>query len=81
MKKLTKEYGPIDDNVIAEAFEGTDFGGEDPAFILRTGVLKWLVGYHSGETLTKIMTEMDLVINGEITERGRWFLYNAFKNK
>lgn len=73
----------VSDEEIEVAFQNTNFGDDSPAFrrkLLEQGVLKRLVPYHSGWTLTCILHELGLMTKlGNITSKGRKFLYAAFQ--
>lgn len=73
----------VSDEEIEAAFQNTNFGDDSPAFrrkLVEQGVLKKLVPYHSGYTLTCILRELGLTtVKGTITAKGRKFLYAAFQ--
>lgn len=49
------------DEEISSAFEGTNFGHTQYRELLNASVLKKLVGYHCGHTITTIMQEVGLI--------------------
>lgn len=51
----------ISDEQIATAFLGTAFGRADFRELLGASVVKKLVGYHCGHTVTTIMQKMGLI--------------------
>lgn len=69
----------ITDANIAEAFEGTNFGGANHRKLLEQGVLKRLTGYHCGHTLTMILRRLGLTTaNDTVTKKGKRFAIEAF---
>lgn len=78
----------ITDAQIMEAFRGTNFGYGDGSEIgtvdfhrqlLEQGVLKKLVRYHSGHTLTQILIKLGLITEKlHVTIKGKEFIYEAF---
>lgn len=62
---------PVSDEEIQKAFAGTNFGTTEYRKLLNSSVLKKLVGYHCGHTITCIMQELNLIgKTGKPTERG-----------
>jgi hypothetical protein len=62
---------PVTDEEIAMAFTNTNFGRTDYRELLQSSVLKKLVGYHCGHTITTIMQELRLIgKTGKPTKRG-----------
>jgi len=51
----------LTDEVIAKAFENTDFGRDDHRTILAETVMKRAAGYHSGWTATTICIRLGLL--------------------
>jgi len=77
-----REDCKITDEEIVASFAGTTFGQRDHRRLVEQGVLKKQAGYRSGYTLETIMCELGLVTqNGNITKKGRGFIYNAFQNR
>ncbi len=71
----------ISDNEIAVAFTNTNFGTTQHRKLLEQGVLKKLVGFHSGHTLTQIMLKLGLIAPSlRVTLKGKAFLYQAFED-
>lgn len=72
----------VSDAEIEAAFQNTNFGDDSPAFrrrLLAQGVLKKLVPYHSGHTLTQILIGLGLITPKlRITAKGRKFLFAEF---
>lgn len=61
----------ISDREIQDAFAGTNFGVTDYRSLLNTSVLKKLVNYHCGHTITCIMQELGLIgKTGKVTKKG-----------
>jgi hypothetical protein len=64
---------------LAEAFEGSNFGGRDHRKLLEASVLKQAIGYHCGYTITRIMQRLRLIgKNGEPLKRGRALLREVY---
>lgn len=85
---MTTQY--ISDEEIATVFQNTNFGDDTPAFrrkLLAQGVLKHLVPFRSGHTLTCIMKELGLIaVHGKreevyVTALGKKFLYSQYYNE
>jgi hypothetical protein len=69
----------VTDAEIVAAFGGTDFGGMSHRKLLEIGVLKRLVGYSCGHTLTRIMCELGLITKKEtVTVKGKQFARAAY---
>ena len=61
----------VSDAEIEAAFKGTNFGHTNYRNLLEVSVLKKLVRYHCGHTITTIMTELGLIgKNGDPTKKG-----------
>jgi hypothetical protein len=72
---------PITDEEIEAAFKGTSFGRTDYRELLATSVLKKLVGYHCGYTITKIMQKMKLIgVSEKPTKRGIELVRESFNH-
>lgn len=72
----------VSDEEIAVAFEGTNFGRTDYRTLLNASVLKKLVGYHCGHTITVIMQELALIgKTGKPTKRGIALVREAFRQQ
>jgi hypothetical protein len=70
---------PVSDDEIAAAFRNTNFGHTNYRELLNASVLKRLVGYHCGHTITIIMQELKLIGKTEKpTKRGIALVRNAF---
>jgi len=71
----------ISDQEIEEAFLGTNFGvtGVDAyRKLLVASVMKKLVGYHCGHTITTIMKKMELIgVSEKVLIRGILFVRNS----
>jgi hypothetical protein len=64
---------------IAAAFAGTNFGHTRYLELLQSSVLKKLVGYHCGYTITTIMEKMGLIgKTGKPTKRGIALVREAY---
>ncbi|MDD0837858.1 hypothetical protein PSQ40_04670 [Curvibacter sp. HBC61] len=71
----------VSDAEIEQAFRGTNFGGADHRELLNVSVLKKLVGYHCGHTITTIMQELKLIgKTGKPTKRGVLLVREAFNH-
>ncbi len=69
----------VTDEEIAEAFLHTNFGHTKYRELLAASVLKRLVGYHCGYTITVIMQKMKLTGCSDVpTKRGRLFVRESF---
>jgi len=69
----------VTDEEITKAFEGTNFGRSDFRELVNTSVLKKLVGYHCGYTITEIMKELGLIGKTEKpTKKGILLVREAF---
>lgn len=69
------------DAEIEIAFKNTDFGHTNYRELLATSVLKKMVGYHCGHTITTIMKSMRLIgKNGDATKRGKRFVAHEFNH-
>lgn len=71
----------VSDDEIKRAFEGTNFGEVDHRKHLEQSVLKRLVEYGCGYTITRIMLRLGLINEREqVTEKGRRFLFSSFQD-
>lgn len=70
----------LTDAVIAEAFEGSNFGRTDFRTILAETVMKRAAGYHSGWTATDICTRLGLLSGKEhkATRLGLTFAFHHY---
>lgn len=69
----------VSDAELKEAFRGTNFGVADHRELLNVSVLKKLVGYHCGWTITCIMKELKLVgKTEEVTKKGKLLVREAY---
>ena len=82
LAKSTKaEHLRVTDAEIEVAFLGTDFGHTRYRELLNVSVLKSLVGYHCGHTITTIMTKMKLIgKTSKPTKRGILLVREAYNN-
>lgn len=70
---------PVTDEEIVEQFHGKNFGHNKHRELLNASVLKRLVGYHCGHTITEIMRAMGLVDQeGTPTQRGILLVREAY---
>lgn len=73
---------PVSDEELAKAFENTNFGHSRHRELLNASVLKKLVGYHCGHTITVIMKELKLIgKTGRPTKRGVQLVRDAFNDQ
>lgn len=71
----------ISDEEIAEAFAWSNFGHAKHRELLAASVLKRLVGYQCGRTITCIMRDMGLTgKTGIPTKRGRGFVAHTYSH-
>lgn len=69
----------VTDAEIETAFDGTNFGHTNHREILNSSVLKKLVGYHCGHTITEIMRKLGLIgKTGKPTKRGVMLVREAY---
>jgi len=69
----------ISDAQIVTAFTHTNFGHANHRRLLEQSVLKTLVGYHCGHTITTIMADLGLIgKTGKPTKKGQAFVAHAF---
>lgn len=70
----------LTDEVVAKAFEGTNFGRTDFRTILAETVMKRAAGYHSGWTATTICMELGLLSskNQSATKLGLTFAFRHY---
>lgn len=77
----------MSDNVLTDAeievaFEGANFGHANYRSLLASSLLKTLVGYHCGHTITTIMTNMRLIgKTGLVTKKGKRIVAQAFNDQ
>lgn len=82
MMAARKRPEPVTDEEIAEAFRFTNFGHNKHRELLNASVLKKLVGYHCGHTITTIMRELKLIgKTGVPTQRGIQLVRDAFSEQ
>jgi ribosomal protein S19 len=66
----------VSDTEINEQFIGKKFGVIDNRKFLETSVLKVLVGFHCGNSITNIMINLKLITKkGIVTKRGKQFTF------
>jgi len=71
----------VTDEDIVVAFTNTNFGRDDHRQLLEASVLKKLVGYHCGHTITTIMKELGLIGSTSVpTKKGKKFVAHAYGN-
>lgn len=58
---MSTQLLPVSDEELHAAFKNTNFGVKDHRSLLNTSVLKKLVGYHCGHTITCIMQKLGLI--------------------
>lgn len=69
----------ITDEELRKVFRGTDFGGVDHRELLNASVLKILIDYHCGHTITVIMTKLGLIgKTGRPTKKGIALVRESF---
>ncbi|EPY5074977.1 hypothetical protein ACXDP0_002063 [Klebsiella variicola] len=69
----------LTDEVVNEAFKGTNFGRDDFRTILAETVMKRAAGYHSGWTATTICTRLKLLGKQERpTKLGLTFAFHHY---
>lgn len=69
----------ISDREIEIAFLGTNFGTANHRELLEVSVLKKLVDYHCGYTITRIMQGLGLIgKTGKVTKKGKLFVREAY---
>ena len=69
----------VTDKQIQDAFLNTNFGRSDHRKLLEASVLKKLVDYHCGHTITRIMEELQLIgKTGKVTMKGKKFIRQAY---
>ena len=69
----------LTDEVVNEAFKGTNFGRDDLRTILAETVMKRAAGYHSGWTATTICTRLKLLDKQERpTKLGLTFAFHHY---
>lgn len=84
IKQIPKIKEPIiSDEEIVTAFNHTNFGRTDNRTILEQSVLKKLVGYPCGYTITVIMQDLELIgkKTPNVTKKGKRFVADAFKDQ
>lgn len=68
----------VSDQEITEAFGNGNFGVTDYRKLLEASVLKRLVDYHCGHTITTIMFKLGLTTkNNTVTKKGKRFVAKA----
>lgn len=75
-----KHAPEITDKLIADAFDGTNFGRTDYREFLGYSVLKKACGWHCGYTITTIMIGLNLITpkHHKLTRLGRMFLSDCY---
>lgn len=69
----------VTDKQIQYAFLNTNFGRSDHRKLLEASVLKKLVDYPCGYTITVIMQELQLIgKTGKVTVKGKQFIRHAY---
>lgn len=70
----------VSDAAIVTAFAHANFGGADKRELLSASLMKSMLGYYSGHTITVIMAELGLISQktGKVTAKGRDYLRHAF---
>ena len=69
----------VSDEEIKAAFKGTNFGVADHRELLNASVLKKLVRYHCGWTITSIMQELNLIgKTGKVNKKGKLLVREAY---
>lgn len=69
----------ITDKQIQDAFLNTNFGNRNHRRLLEVSVLKKLVDYHCGHTITCIMEKIQLIgKTGKVTMKGKKFIRQAY---
>lgn len=76
----------VPDELVKEAFEGTNFGGTAHREIMSQGLLKSACGFAEGFTAERILVELGLLKIGAnqkriLTRSGKDYLFEAFVNK
>lgn len=72
---------PITDAQLALAFAHANFGTSDHRRLLEASVLKKLLGYQCGHTITVIMQELGLIGATRIpTKKGKAFVAHAYSD-
>lgn len=76
-----RDASNVTDEQIVEAFAYSSFGRSDHRQLLEASVLKKMVGYHCGHTITTIMTELGLIgATGIPTKKGKAFVAHAYRD-
>lgn len=72
----------ITDEVILQAFEGTNFGRTDYRAFLAYSVLKKVCGWLCGWTITTIMIRLNLITEKrlQVTKLGKMFLSDCYQD-
>lgn len=69
----------VTDEEIQKAFQNTNFGTTEYRKLLEVSVLKKLVEYHCGWTITCIMRDLKLIgKSGKVTKKGILFVREAY---
>lgn len=70
----------LSDEEIEKAFKGTNFGHTNYRELLNASVLKKLLDYHCGWTITCIMKELGLIGKTEkVTKKGKLLVREAYR--
>lgn len=70
----------VSDEEIEKAFKGTNFGHTNYRELLNRSVLKKLLDYHCGWTITCIMKELGLIGKTEkVTKKGQLLVREAYR--
>lgn len=76
-----QSFDVVTDEEIKIAFLGTNFGTDKLRELLEASVLKKLVQYHCGHTITTIMTRMGLIDKKEVvTKKGISLIREAYSH-
>lgn len=80
MRLVIKNEIVVTDDDISRVFQNTNFGRSDYRVLLANSVMKKLIGFHCGHTITQIMIELKLISKGTeaVTVKGRRFLAQSF---
>lgn len=71
----------ISDEELEKAFRNVNFGVADHRALLNASVLKKLVGYHCGWTITCIMKDLKLIGETEkVTKKGILLVREAYSD-
>lgn len=77
---MSEYVSNVSDAEIKVAFANTNFGVADHRTLLAQSVLKRLVGYYTGHTITNIMLDLGLLGRRThlVTKKGKEFVAHAF---